>query len=119
MQRVLVWLPAALLLAGCAGGTSPSASPPEANMAHVHMGHVLTSWKDTPEQKGFLPTAQAEAELAAQHAGFAASRPDDLAWMKMHIGHVMNAIDPSVEPAGPGLGYGVKRAATGVAQHVG
>jgi hypothetical protein len=31
---------------------------------------------------------------------------------------VINAVDPSVEASGPGLGYGVKRAATGAAQHV-
>jgi hypothetical protein len=65
-----------------------------------------------------LPTAQAEVEVAAQHAGFAASRPDDLDWMKVHAGHVVHAVDPSIESDGPGLGYGVQRAAQGVAQHV-
>jgi hypothetical protein len=87
-------------------------------MAHAHMGHVLTGWQDTPDQMGLLPTAQAEAEVAAQHAGFAASRPDDLEWMKLHVAYVLHAIDPSVEPEGPGRGYGVRRAAQGVAQHV-
>ena len=88
-------------------------------MAHVHMRHVLSGWQDTPDQAGLLPTAIAEADVAVQHAGFAASRPDDLDWMKLHVGHVVNAVDPTAEPAGPGLGYGVKRAAAGVAQHVG
>ena len=36
----------------------------------------------------------------------------------VHIGHVMNAVDPTVALSGPGLGYGVKRAALGVAAHV-
>ena len=108
----------ATLLAACAGGDQRMASEAETNMSHVHMGHVLTGWQDTPDQMGLLPTAQAEAEVAAQHAGFAASRPDDLDWMKLHAGHVLHAVDPSVEPAGPGLGYGVQRAAQGVAQHV-
>ena len=92
----------AALLAACADGDQRMASEAEPHMSHVHMAHVLTGWQETPEQMGLLPTAQAEAEVAAQHAGFAASRP----------------IDRSVEPEGPGLGYGVQRAAQGAAQHV-
>lgn len=106
------------LLAACTTGGERTASEAQPNMSHVHMGHVLTGWQDTPDQMGLLPTAQAEAEVAAQHAGFAASRPDDLDWMKLHVGHVLHAVDPSVEPQGPGLGYGVHKAAQGVAQHV-
>ena len=108
----------AALLAACAGGEQRMAGEAEPNMSHVHMGHVLTGWQDTPDQMGLLPTAQAEAEVAAQHAGFAASRPDDLDWMKLHVVHVLHAVDPSVESEGPGLGYGVQRAAQGAAQHV-
>jgi hypothetical protein len=110
---------AAALLAACADGGQRMASEPATNTAHVHIGHVVTSWQDAPDQMGLLPTAQAEAEVAAQHAGFAASRPDDLDWMKLHAGHVVNAMDPSIETEGPGLGFGVRQAAKGVAQHVG
>jgi hypothetical protein len=117
MRRIIAFS-AIALLAACARGEERMASEAETSMAHVHMGHVLTGWQDTPDQMGLLPAAQTEAEVAAQHAGFAASRPDDLDWMKLHTGHVLNAIDPSVEPEGPGRGYGVHRAAQGVAQHV-
>ena len=89
------------------------------NEAHIHIGHVMTGWTDTPEKWGLLPTAIAEAKVAAKHAGFAASKPADLAWVKTHIGHVLHAVDPSVEPKGPGLGYGVIKAAGGAAKHVG
>lgn len=89
------------------------------NMAHVHMGHVTESWKDTPKTMGLLPTAIAEAEIAVKHAGFAAQKPTDLDWMKMHTKHVLHAVDASAIAKGPGLGYGVKKAATGTAQHIG
>ena len=38
--------------------------------------------------------------------------------MKTHAGHVINALDPTVVTAGPGLGYGLKKAATGIAMHI-
>ena len=77
-----------------------------AQASHAHMGHVADSWGDAPDEAGLLPTASAEAEIAALHAGLAA-RASGLGSMKAHIGHVLNAIDPSVEPSGPGKGYGV------------
>lgn len=88
------------------------------SQANPHVGHVGDSFMNTPDKKGLLPTAQAEAATAATHANLAAKMAGDLAAMKLHAGHVIHAVDPSVEASGPGLGYGVKRAATGVAQHI-
>lgn len=90
-----------------------------ANPAHAHIGHVMTSWKDTPNMQGFLPAAVADAKVAATHAGLAAKMPDNLDSMKLHAGHVLNALDPSIEMKGPGSGYGVKKAAAGALQHIG
>ncbi len=39
--------------------------------------------------------------------------------MKTHVRHVRHAIDPSSENGGPGKGYGVIKAARGVAAHIG
>ena len=89
------------------------------NVAHVHMGHVSEGWNDTPDGKGFLPTAIAEAEIAVFHAGLAVKQLDNLDWMKTHSLHVLHAIDASAVDAGPGLGYGVKKAAGGVVKHIG
>ncbi len=86
--------------------------------SHAHMGHITLGWKDTPDGKGLLPTAIAEANIAAQHAGFAAKKPNDFAWMHMHAHHVLHAIDASLEAKGPGLGYGVIKAASGTDAHV-
>ena len=88
------------------------------NMSHVHMGHVSKSWADTPGKAGLLPTAVAEAKIAAFHAGLAAKKPGDLKWMKTHTRHVIHAVDASKIAKGPGKGYGVVKAASGAAKHI-
>jgi hypothetical protein len=90
----------------------------QASPVQTHIGHVADGFQATPNQQGLLPTALAEAKIAAQHAGLAMKSPDDLDSIKRHAGHVIHAVDPSVEVKGPGLGFGVKRAAAGVAQHI-
>ncbi len=86
--------------------------------AHRHIGHVADGWGDTPGNVGLLAAAQAEAEVAAQHAGLAAGS-DDLAGIQRHTTHVLHAIDPSTSERGPGKGYGLVKAAAGCAQHIG
>ena len=94
------------------------AQAPASKAAHNHIGHVMTMWKDTPNSQGFLPTAIADAKVAMTHAGYMQKSPDNLKSMQTHAGHVLHALDPSVEAKGPGSGYGVKRAAAGALQHV-
>ena len=84
----------------------------------THIGHVVNSFGDTPNNQGLLPVALAEAKTAAQHATLAARAPTNLDAMKLHAGHVINAIDPTIVTAGPGLGYGVRKAAVAVGNHI-
>lgn len=84
----------------------------------VHLGHVLNSFGDTPDKMGLLPVAMAEAAVALQHAQLASRQPGNLAYMKTHAGHVIHAIDPTVVTSGPGKGYGLRKAAAAVAQHL-
>jgi hypothetical protein len=88
----------------------------EAIPAHLHLGHVMTNWRDTPGTRGFLPVAVDEARLAVLHADLAA-KAAGLEEIQLHAGHVLHVLDPTIEPKGPGAGYGVKRAATGALQH--
>ena len=90
----------------------------EAIPAHLHIGHVMTNWRDTPGGRGFLPVAIDEVRVAVLHAGLAA-KATQLNDIRLHAGHVLHALDPSVESAGPGAGYGVKKAVTGAQQHLG
>ncbi len=114
MKRSCYAALAALLAAAVLAG--PLAA--QQNAAHNHIGHVTDAWRDTPDGQGLLPAAIAEAEIAARHAGLAASDPSNFAGMKRHTTHVLHAVDPEQIENGPGLGYGVKRAAAGAAQHI-
>ncbi len=97
---------------------APTAGATASNPAHNHIGHVMTMWKDTPNMQGFLPVAVADAKVAMTHAGYMQKSPDNLDSMKLHAGHVLHALDPTLEPKGPGSGYGVTRAAAGALQHI-
>jgi len=104
-----------VMIAGMAFNTSVYAG--SMSESHAHIGHVMTSWSDTPSQHGLLPVAMKEAEIAAAHAALSAKTPDDLAAMKLHARHVRHALDTSYEGSGPGKGYGLVRAAQGGIVH--
>jgi hypothetical protein len=90
----------------------------EAIPAHLHLGHVMTNWRDTPSNVGFLIAAISDGKVAAIHGDLVAKSASDLDAMKLHAAHVLNALDSSLEPKGPGSGYGVKKAASGALQHL-
>ena len=92
--------------------------PVPATASGVHIGHVVNSFADTPDKWGFLPTAKAEQQVAVQHAALAMRAPTNLAMLQLHAGHIINALDPTIVAAGPGRQYGLKRAATGIANHI-
>lgn len=83
----------------------------------THLGHILNTFGDTPDNMGLLPTAMAEARIAVQHAELASRNPGNLDALKLHAGHVIHALDPTVVPMGPGRGYGVKKATAAIAAH--
>ena len=90
----------------------------EPPLVHAHIGHVMIAWRDTPGQVGLLTIAQSDTRIAAAHA-LLLSKAASIEEMKTHAGHVLHALDPSIEKAGPASGYGAKRAAAGAMQHVG
>ena len=98
-----------------APSTAPVAVP--AGPVGVHLGHVVNAFSDTPGGAGLLATAFTEARIAIQHAELGARNPSNLDGMKLHAGHVIHAVDPTVVTQGPGRGYGVRKAVTGVIAH--
>ena len=90
----------------------------EPPLVHAHIGHVMIAWRDTPGQVGLLTIAQSDMRIAAAHT-LLLSKSSSLDDMKLHAGHVLHALDPTLETAGPASGYGAKKAAEGAMQHVG
>jgi hypothetical protein len=90
----------------------------EAIPAHLHLGHVMTNWRDTPSNVGFLIAAISDAKVAAVHADLVAKSSNNFDDIKLHATHVLNALDSSIEAKGPGSGYGVKKAASNALQHL-
>lgn len=115
-MRATAHLVSALAFVGLALGGATTAA--QGSAAHTHIGHVMDGFGDTPDGQGLLPTALAEAAIAAQHAALAAEDPNNLRAMKRHAEHVLNAVDPSEQDNGPGLGYGVKQASAATVQHI-
>ena len=90
----------------------------EPPLVHAHIGHVMTAWRETPGQVGLLTIAQSDTRIAAAHM-LLLSKSTSLDDMKLHAGHILHALDPTIETAGPASGYGAKKAAAGAMQHVG
>lgn len=90
----------------------------EPPLVHAHIGHVMIGWRDTPGQVGLLTIAQSDTRIAAAHT-LLLSKASNLDEMKLHAAHVLHALDPTIETAGPASGYGAKKAAAGAIQHVG
>lgn len=121
-RKVLPLALTAALLAGCAsddvqemeaGYDEDAGAGP---MAMAHIGHIATSWQDTPDQVGLLTIARAEAAVVRTHANLAVQRSQDSDWVKMHAIHVRHALAP--QGTGPGKGYGLIRAVDGVKKHI-
>ena len=99
------------------GSRAPVTNLP-AGAVGTHIGHVVNGFMDTPGGAALISIAMADARVAAQHATLAARNTASLDAMKLHAGHVINALDPTIVTAGPGSGYGMKKAATGMATHI-
>ena len=97
----------AVVLAGGSSGKmadSKTKMSKDGKTSHAHIGHVMTKWKGTPGGVGLMAAAEAEIAIAIKHAGFAVSKPGNLAWIKTHSGHVLHTIAPKIEKKGPGKG---------------
>ena len=105
---------------GASGGSSgaEASGAQQQGQAPSHVTHVSTRFNSAPGGRGLAATASTESGIALLHANFAAGDLSDFARMQRHARHVLHALDPAEGSRGPGLGYGLIRAAEGVATHV-
>lgn len=106
-----------------AGAFVPHATPAtglraQPNQALTHVGHVAAGFPGAPGGRGLAVTAAVEVNAAMQHANIAAAHPGDLDAIKTSVRHALYALDPASGSTGPGLGYGVIRAANDIAEHI-
>ena len=104
MKR-LVSLVVLILSLGAAGCTS---RPP--TIAHVHIGHAITGVHVTPNQEGYLVTAERRAAQAVESSHVAAASTD-LAVIKQNVAAAVKATDSEND-------FGVKQAIVMAANHI-
>jgi hypothetical protein len=86
--------------------------------ALTHFNHVATGFTGAPGGKGLVVTTAIEVNTAMMYANFAAGNPTSLDAMKSNVRNVLHALAPEQGAKGPGLGFGVKRAADAVVTHI-
>ena len=86
--------------------------------ALTHFNHVATGFTGAPGGKGLVVTTAIEVNTAMMYANFAAGNPTSLDAMKSNVRNVLHALAPEPGAKGPGLGFGVKRAAEAVVTHI-
>ncbi len=107
-MRILALVVSAVIVSGCVQ-TTPLVS-------HAHIGHAMTSWHDTPNQKGLFEVAEQELEQALESAALATRAAP--AQVGRYLEDTQHALNPDRQPVGPGLGYGAIRALTGAIEHL-
>lgn len=86
-------------------------------ISHAHIGHALTTWHDTPGQKGLLETAKDEAQYALSIAE-RLRNTDDANTLRRGLDEIAYVINPDVFAARDyPQRYGVMRSLTGVLDH--
>jgi hypothetical protein len=123
MRRTAVATFGLLLAVGAQAGSASAQAAPASTAqatttpAQVHLGHLTQRFVTVPNNQGLVTVAVADAKVAIQHAGLGAQNPNDLAAMKLHAQHIINALDPRRVAQGPGSGFGVYGAADQIARH--
>jgi hypothetical protein len=84
--------------------------PAVGDRGHAHILSVSDGLASAPGGQGLLRIALAEGEIATLHAELAVEAITSVGDVRLHVAHMLHALDPAVVFEGPGLGYGMRRA---------
>ncbi len=101
-------LPTSVALLCVLGMTGCTSRPP--TIAHVHIGHAITGVHVTPNQEGYLVTAERRGREAVELMKLAAAS-NDLAQIKKNVAAAVHASDSEED-------FGVKQAIVMAANHI-
>ena len=87
-------------------------------ISHVHIGHALTGWHDTPDKEGLFVVAEKKAGEALEFAHAAAVSSPDMNRIKTNITQVIILTDGEVAESGRIVQYGVKQALANAVSHI-
>ena len=87
-------------------------------ISHVHIGHAMTGWHDTPGKEGLFIVAENKAGQAQESAQAAADGSRDLNRIKTNIARVVILTDGEAMEKGQKVQYGVKQALVNAVSHI-
>ena len=87
-------------------------------ISHAHVGHCLTTWHDTPQERGLFQVALAELDTAQSESTAALASDRSVVQKAVHLDNAAHALNPDVQPLGPGLDYGAIRALESAIEHL-
>jgi hypothetical protein len=108
----------AIILAAALLAMSSDVAGQQTGEALTHFNHVATGFTGVPGGRGLVVTTAIEVNTAMMYSNFAAGSSTDLDAMKANVRNVLHALVPEPGGKGPGLGFGVKRAAEAVVTHI-
>ena len=87
-------------------------------MAHVHIGHALTGWYDTPGKEGLFVVSEKKAREALTLVELATQEKKDMPGIKLLINQVIKVTNAKQIPDSKQKQYGVKQALAGAVDHI-
>ena len=105
-----------LLVVALLGMTGCSHRAP--TIAHVHIGHAMTGWHDTPGKQGLFIVAEKKAAEALATAQSAADGSMDLNGIQTTIANTSRLCDSQAKLDDETPVYGVKQALSGAVSHI-
>jgi len=113
-MSVQKWVPILALTGMIVGGCANQAP----TIAHVHVGHALTGWRDTPGKEGLFVLAEDKAQQALDSAESASKATNDINKIKSDINLSVEATNPSQNTIDGKKRYGLKQSVEGAVDHI-